>query len=121
MQTILLLSLFVIIGACLPGRARSTAAIAGGTAEKGEHLGAWYGCGSCHEIPGLRGATGRVGPSLRHISRRAYITSSVPNTPANLVRWIQAPRVVDARTIMPDMNIPEQDARDIAAFLYAVN
>jgi cytochrome c1 len=62
-----------------------------------------------------------VGPPLHRIARRQYITGSVPNTPANLIRWIRDPRAVDARTIMPDMNIPENDARDLAAFLYSLH
>ena len=90
-------------------------------ATAGKHLMVWHGCGSCHEIPGVAGATGRVAPSLDGIARRAYITGSVPNTPANMVRWIREPRMVDARTIMPDMNISEQDGRDIAAFLYTLD
>ena len=97
------------------------AVVDAGQPERGKHLAAWYGCGSCHEIPGLRGATGQVAPPLHRIARRAYITGSVPNTPANLIRWIRAPRKVDARTIMPDMNISERDATDIAAFLYTLD
>lgn len=97
------------------------AAVDAGQPERGKHLAAHYGCGSCHEIPGLRGATGQVASPLRGIARRAYIPGRVPNTPANLIRWIRAPRTVVARTLMPDMNISERDATDIAAFLYTLD
>jgi len=113
MRTILLLTLASLSLVLASG--------AGGQAERGKQLAGWYGCGSCHEIPGLRGATGQVAPPLRRIARRAYITGSVPNTPTNLIRWIRAPRTVDARTIMPDMKISERDATDIAAFLYKLD
>ena len=92
----------------------------GADAQRGVHLIAWYGCGSCHEIPQISGAVGTVAPPLHRLAHRAYITGSVPNTPANLVRWIQDPDRVDPRTIMPDMDIPPQDAADIAEFLYTL-
>ncbi len=110
-------ALVLLLGSC----SGKTSAIAGGKPEAGKKLAAWYGCGSCHELPGLPGATGQVGPPLHRIARRAYITGSVPNTPANLMRWIREPRKVDARTIMPDMGISEQHGRDIAAYLYTLD
>lgn len=110
-------ALVLLLGSC----SGKTSVVAGGKPETGRNLMAWYGCGSCHELPGLPGATGQVGPPLHRIARRAYITGSVPNTPANLVRWIREPRKVDARTIMPDMRISEQDGRDIAAYLYTLD
>lgn len=48
-----------------------------------------YGCGSCHTIPGIRTATGMVGPPLLYFSRRTLIAGELPNTPDNLIRWIQ--------------------------------
>jgi len=111
----------VVLWGCLNSAARPAAPIAGGDAGKGKLLAAWYGCGSCHEIPGLAGATGQVAPPLQRIARRAYITGSVPNTPANMIRWIRNPRKVDARTIMPVMDISENDARDLAEFLYTMD
>jgi cytochrome c len=107
----------VLLASC----SAKTSLIAGGEPKTGKNLAAWYGCGSCHEIPGLRGAVGRVAPPLHRIARRAYITGSIPNTPANLMRWIREPQKVDARTIMPDMNISEQQSRDIAAYLYTLD
>jgi len=117
MGKILMSGFVLMLGSC-SGRPN---VIAGGVPETGKNLAAWYGCGSCHEIPGLPGAVGRVGPPLRRIGRQAYITGSVPNTPANLMRWIREPRKVDARTIMPDMAISEQHGRDIAAYLYTLD
>jgi len=114
----------VFVASLLPiltGCSGPRSVIAGGVPETGRTLITWYGCGSCHELPGVRGATGQVGPPLRRIARRAYITGSVPNTPANLIRWIREPQSVDERTIMPEMGISMQDGRDIAAYLYTLD
>jgi cytochrome c1 len=77
-----------------------------------------FGCGSCHMIPGVRGANGRIGPDLDGIGERWSIAGRVPNTPDNLVRWIMNPQEVDPGTLMPDLGVAEQQARDIAAYLY---
>jgi cytochrome c len=77
-----------------------------------------FGCGSCHTIPGVDGADGRVGPDLGGIDDRWSIAGRLPNTPANLVRWIMHPQQVDPGTLMPDLGVPARQARDIAAYLY---
>lgn len=76
-----------------------------------------YGCPSCHTIPGIRGAVGIVGPSLRQFARRAYIGGVHPNTPDNLVNWIMNAPGMSPATAMPDMDVPEDRARHIAAYL----
>jgi cytochrome c1 len=44
----------------------------------------------------------------------------VPNTPENLARWIQNPPALKEGAAMPPMqNLNEQQARDVAAFLYS--
>ena len=77
-----------------------------------------YGCGACHQIPGVRGARGIVGPSLDGVASRRYLAGRVINEPHNLIAWIRTPRTVDPQTIMPDLAVSEPDARDMAAFLY---
>ena len=77
------------------------------------------GCGACHEIAGIAGARGRVGPPLTGFAQRAYIAGVVPNTADNLVQWIQNPQSIEPRTAMPNLGLDQQTARDIAAFLYA--
>lgn len=76
-----------------------------------------YGCGSCHTIPGIRGADGLVGPPLTRFHERAYIAGQLPNTPENLVHWIRNPQEVEPGTAMPDLGVTEEDAREIAAYL----
>ncbi|WP_214474964.1 c-type cytochrome [Mesorhizobium sp. dw_380] len=76
------------------------------------------GCGGCHEIPGVPGAHGTVGPSLRGIAERGYVGASRA-TPDAMMRWISRSRDVDPKTAMPNTNLSPQEARDITAYLYA--
>jgi cytochrome c len=92
----------------------------GGNAERGRDLVAAKGCISCHVIPGVRGADGNVGPSLDRIATRIYIAGVRPNTPENMIRWINDPPAVDPLTAMPDLHLNDADIRDIAAFLYTL-
>jgi len=42
------------------------------------------------------------------------------NTPANLFRWIRTPQQVEAGTAMPNLGVTEEQARDIASYLYTL-
>lgn len=79
-----------------------------------------YQCGSCHVIPEVVGARGRVGPALGGFGRRSYIAGHVPNSPDALARWIVDPAALAPGTAMPNMGVPPKDARAMAAFLYAL-
>ncbi|HSM54632.1 MAG TPA: cytochrome c3 family protein [Candidatus Sulfomarinibacteraceae bacterium] len=79
-----------------------------------------YGCGSCHTIPGIKGADALVGAPLTAWSERHYIAGSLPNTPSNLVRWIMDPQEIEPGTLMPDLGVTEADARHMAAYLYTL-
>lgn len=89
-----------------------------GDPERGRKLVYSFGCGSCHIIPGIPGADGRVGPSLERIAWRAYIGGVLPNTPEHMIRWLQSPDSIDPLTAMPDVSVSTGDAIDIAAYLY---
>jgi cytochrome c len=97
------------------GGARS---VPGGNADRGADVIASYGCGSCHTIGGIDGATAHVGPPLDGLSNRIYIAGRLPNTPRNLIRWIRYPQQIYPGNVMPDLGISNHDARDIAAYLY---
>lgn len=76
-----------------------------------------YGCIGCHRIAGVVGPAIDVGPPLLDWHRRRYIAGSVPNTPDNLAAWLQDPERLTPGTLMPDMGLGEQHARQIASFL----
>jgi cytochrome c1 len=94
--------------------------VSGGDARHGTAVIEQYGCGSCHTIPGVRGANGLVGPPLLWWSRRTFIAGELPNTPENLVQWIRSPQSVEPHTAMPTLGLSDQQARDVAAYLYTL-
>jgi cytochrome c2 len=96
------------------------ARLTGGDPDAGRAAIGRYGCGACHQIPGVPGASGQVGPSLKGVSTRAFLAGRVDSTPANMVRWIRDPQGVEPGTVMPDMGVSEDDGRDIAAYLYTL-
>jgi cytochrome c len=92
----------------------------GGDSRRGEQAILARHCGACHAIPGIRGAKGVVAAPLTQFALRTYIAGQVPNTPANLVRWIEEPRRIDPGNAMPALGIGEEEARDVAAYLYTL-
>jgi cytochrome c2 len=97
---------------------RAAASITGGNRARGAQAIGRYGCGSCHTIQGIKGARGQVGPPLTGIVRRMYVGGVLSNTPENIVRWIQDPKAVDEKTLMPKLGVTQSEATDIAAYLY---
>ena len=102
-----------------PSREEEARQLTGGEPREGERLMQHYGCGACHQIPGVPGASGTVGPALSGLGQRSYLAGKLSNSPENLLRWIQYPQQVVPGNAMPNMNIPDDDARHIAAYLYA--
>lgn len=88
--------------------------------ERGRHLLALYQCTSCHAIPGVAGRHGRLGPALHRYGQRSYIAGEIPNRPDTLARWIEEPASLVPATLMPDMGASSADARDMAAYLSAL-
>ena len=87
---------------------------------EGRHLIEAKGCGSCHTVPGIYSARGLVGPPLYFFGRRTMIAGELPNTPDNLVRWLRDPKAVEPGTAMPNLGLTQQQAQDIAAYLYTL-
>ena len=78
------------------------------------------GCGVCHIIPGIPGANGTVGPSLEGFAERNLIGGVVPNRPELLAQWVRdAPSLIE-ETGMPDLPITEEEAPNVAEYLYTL-
>jgi len=108
------------LSAGLEGRSCSAppfAAAGPGHAARGLQALHQHACNSCHVIPGVTGADVHVGPPLAGIASRGLIAGVLPNTPEQMERWIREPHRVDPLTAMPDLEVSERDARDIAAYL----
>jgi cytochrome c1 len=99
---------------------RRVEALTGGDPHAGQQALAHEPCGRCHQIPGVTGARGRVGPPLTAFAGRVYIAGRVYNDPDNLVRWLLDPQSVDPQTAMPPTGLSEREARDMAAYLYTL-
>jgi cytochrome c2 len=91
-----------------------------GSPDRGKEMIVKYGCGTCHEIPGVDGADGLVGPPLSQMARRSYIAGELANSEDNMHRWIRDPQAVEPGTAMPDLGVTAQDAADITAYLYTL-
>ena len=78
------------------------------------------GCGSCHVIPGIANAGGKVGPPLTRFAGRTTVAGLLPNAPDPLVHWLRFPQSVVPGNAMPDTGLSEQQARDVAAYLYTL-
>ena len=117
MKTLRAAGLATILAFAACGAEQPEPAARRGDAARRREAFARYGCGSCHHVPGIPGARGVVGPSLRGLAARPYLAGRLPNDPANLEAWIRRPRALDPGTLMPDLAVSEQDARNIAAFL----
>jgi cytochrome c2 len=94
--------------------------VLGGDRENGRLLLRQFGCGSCHEIPGVAAADGRVGPPLAGIARRVYLAGVLPNTLGAMEDFIRSPQRADPRTGMPDLGVTQAHARDMVAYLYTL-
>jgi len=112
-------ALTALLGCSRPGGQVETLVV-GGDMERGRSALDGFGCGTCHVIPGVRGAVGGVGPPLTRFADRAYIAGQLANDPQNLVLWIQDPQAVEPGTAMPDLDVGPQVARDMAAYLYSI-
>lgn len=91
-----------------------------GSTDRGLRLIAQYQCANCHEIPEAPGHRGGMGPSLEAFGRRSYIAGHVPNVPALLQRWLVDPQALAPDTMMPDLGVSDEDARDMAAYLLSL-
>lgn len=94
--------------------------VPGGEAERGRRTIAALECGACHEIPGVPGAWGHVGPTLAEYRSNVYIAGKHPNIPDVLVRFVRDAPSLAPDTAMPAIEMTEAQARDIAAYLYSL-
>jgi len=80
-----------------------------------------WGCGACHQIPGVDWPRGQVGGSLAGFAQRPLIAGRHPNQPDVLMRWLRDPPALSPDTAMPATGLTEAQARDVAAYLYTLD
>jgi cytochrome c len=110
----------VLLAGCGASDDSHEAVVAGGDVRRGRAALERHDCGVCHIIPGVRGAPGRVGPSLADLAHRPNLAGKFATGGESLVRWIIDPPAMAPHTAMPAVGVPEADARDMAAYLLAL-
>jgi cytochrome c2 len=110
----------LLLATCAPGPRQEAEKLTGGRVASGRAALRARGCGTCHQIPGIEAAEGQVGPSLEGIAGRSYLAGRLENTPLGMIRWIQHPQAIVPGNVMPDLGLPEQEARDMATYLYTL-
>ena len=110
----------LLLAACHNQDQDTARQLTGGEPSRGREAIQRYGCGACHTVPGVDSARGLVGPPLTGIANRTYLAGQLPNNPDNMKRWIREPQSIESGSAMPDLNVTERDARDIAAYLYTL-
>ena len=67
-------------------------------------------CGACHVIPGVEGAYGKAGPSLKGLHERKRIVGDVlENNPKNLKAWLKNPKSMKSGTMMPNTGLTDEE------------
>ena len=110
----LVLALVALIGACSAEHKPPPTA---DDADAGATVITRMACGSCHVIPGIEEADGRVGPSLDHFAQRRMIAGMVANTRSNLAAFLKAPQALVKGNVMPDEHLTDAQAHAAAAYL----
>ena len=83
----------------------------------GRHVFETQSCMNCHTIHGTA-ATGRFGPDLTHLmSRDTLASGAMDNTKENLREWIRHPDTFKEGSLMPAMQLNDQQLDQVTAYL----
>jgi cytochrome c oxidase subunit 2 len=94
-----------------------SAKAASADAQKGALVFATGACVGCHTISGTA-AAGKVGPNLTHIgSHQTLAGAIIPNNPEHLAAWLHNPPGVKPGSIMPNLNLTDDQVTSLVAYL----
>ena len=86
-------------------------------AAQGAKLFAQLTCANCHSVNGTNGQP-NVAPDLAHLSQRRTLGAGVlENTPANLLRWLKNPQAIKPGSLMPNLQLSDEQARELGQYL----
>jgi len=92
-------------------------AITNDAVSEGQRIFETTACINCHTVSGTV-ANGRFGPDLTHLmSRDTIAAGAAANTPENLQRWILNPNTMKPGSLMPAMELNEQELDALTAYL----
>ena len=110
--------------AALPAAATTSTTAAGGTATAtttsaaagGQALFLSKGCAGCHTISGI--SAGAVGPNLTHLQSRTVFAGAIFDlNDQNLRRWLRDPPGEKPGSVMPNLNLSEDEITQLIAYL----
>lgn len=88
-----------------------------GEGAKGAELFARSACIGCHTIQGTP-AVGKAGPDLTHFGSRTTLAAGImENTPENLAKWLRNPPAIKQGSLMPNLNLTEDQISALVAYL----
>ena len=92
----------------------------GGDPRAGQRLLIEKGCGGCHTVAGVPGASGVAGPNLTNIGLRPTLAGpAIPNSPRTMATWLMDPSALKPDARMPNLGLTQQEALDLTAFLFS--
>jgi cytochrome c oxidase subunit II len=92
-------------------------ALSSDSVAKGREIFERTSCINCHAVSGTA-ANGLFGPDLTHLMSRDTIASgAATNTHENLLQWIRNPDSIKPGSLMPAMNLSEQELQAVTAYL----
>jgi len=87
------------------------------TASQGQRIFETTACINCHTVAGTA-ANGRFGPDLTHLmSRDTIAAGAASNTAENLRLWILNPNAIKPGSLMPAMELNDQELDALTAYL----
>lgn len=89
---------------------------AGSLAARGKEVFLAQPCFGCHTVKGV--SQGRIGPDLTHLASRSTLAGGIlKNDTENLAAWLRDPPGEKPGSIMPNLNLSEDDIRALVAYL----
>lgn len=103
--------------AWLRDQAQPIAQPATAEARQGQQIFAGRTCASCHAVSGT-GRAPDVGPNLAHLGDRETLGAGViENTRENLSRWLANPNSIKPGSLMPNLNLTDEEVAALVAYL----
>jgi cytochrome c oxidase subunit 2 len=92
-------------------------AVEDASAAAGKQLYLSLSCVNCHAIRGTS-SQGAFGPDLTHLmSRRTLGSGVVDNTPENLRAWVNDPQKIKPGSLMPAMQLTQEQLNSVVGYL----
>lgn len=99
----------------------AAAPAAGTVAAQGAALFTAKGCAGCHAINGNPTAVGRVGPDLSRYGNRSTVAAGIAeNNAPNLSAWLRNPQEFKAGSLMPNLNLNEDEIASLVTYLHSL-